>query len=280
MKKTIISLILLFLFQSVYAIDIQLYSLNFRIQQDLTVHEELKVIFSQPLNQTVLNFFIENKFSDLKINNTISDLNYEIEMIDSKYNIKIFIPNNTQQIYISLKPKDIIYSNNGVKEFFTSLQPPQAKRIHIDIWLPEGYVIYNNVFTPSYGQKQTDGKNIYISWKLDGGVEEIPLLVRFYNPTQKTQIFFFILIAIIIVILPILFLLFRKRLKEEFLKGFNDDERKIIEILSKRKFAYQNKLEKELYFSRAKMTRIMKKLEDKNLVRREKSGRTNKIIWK
>lgn len=280
MRKFIILFILLLFLQPVYSADIQLYSLSFKIQQDLTVEEELKIIFSEPLNQTTLNYLIVGEFSDLKINNTLSILNYYIENVDGKYNIKFFIPNGTQQIYISFKPENIVSSNNGINEFFTSLQPPPAKRIHIDVWLPEGYAIYNNIFIPSYGEKKTDGKNIYVSWRFDDEKEEIPLLIRFYNPTQKTQTFVFITLVAVAILLPISILLFRRRIKEEFFKGFSEDERKTIEILMKRKFVYQNKLEKELHFSRAKMTRIMKKLEEKNLVKREKSGRTNKIIWK
>ena len=60
----------------------------------------------------------------------------------------------------------------------------------------------------------------------------------------------------------------------------SEDERKVVEYLMGKKFSYQNKLEKKFGFSRAKMTRIVKKLKSKGLVTTKKFGRTNKIFWK
>ena len=42
----------------------------------------------------------------------------------------------------------------------------------------------------------------------------------------------------------------------------------------------QNKIEKELHFSRAKMTRLVKKLEAKGLVEKERIGRTNRLFYR
>ncbi|MCM8760894.1 MAG: hypothetical protein NC933_01980, partial [Candidatus Omnitrophica bacterium] len=79
---------------------------------------------------------------------------------------------------------------------------------------------------------------IYVSWKFDGENEETPLLVRFYNEAQQTQTFIFIILAVIVITIPASILLLRKHIKKEFFKGFNNDEKRTIDILIKRKFVY------------------------------------------
>jgi uncharacterized membrane protein len=51
-------------------------------------------------------------------------------------------------------------------------------------------------------------------------------------------------------------------------------------VLLKEKIIMQNKLEKQLGFSRAKMTRVVKKLEAKGLIEKERVGRTNRLFIK
>ncbi|MCK5023460.1 MAG: MarR family transcriptional regulator [Candidatus Aenigmarchaeota archaeon] len=72
----------------------------------------------------------------------------------------------------------------------------------------------------------------------------------------------------------------RRKVESEFMRGFSEDERKVLTILSQKKICMQKKLEKEFGFSRAKMTRIVKSLECKGLVEKEKIGRTNRLFYK
>jgi uncharacterized membrane protein len=64
------------------------------------------------------------------------------------------------------------------------------------------------------------------------------------------------------------------------MSGFFDDEKLVVKYLQKNNPAYQNKVGKEFKFSRAKMTRIVKKLEHRGLVKKERRGRTNRLEWK
>ena len=72
---------------------------------------------------------------------------------------------------------------------------------------------------------------------------------------------------------------FRKRSKKDFLTGFRKDEKRAIIYLEQKKDVFQSSFQHELGFSRAKSTRIVKKLEEKGLLRKEEYGRTNKLHW-
>ncbi len=261
------------------AYEIQEYNLEFSISQNLIVNELLEITFSESLNQTELSYITTGEISNLKINNSLKELDYTIKKIGEENKISFTIPNGTKKLFISFTTKDLIFSHENVFQFFTIFKPPQTlEKFSISIALPEGFVIYRNMISPDNVKIESDGKRIYLKWNFENWKDEIPISIQFYNPYKMELIFLFIPISIFLILIITNY--YRHKVRKEFLKGFSEDEKKLINILMKRKVAYQNKLEKELKFSRAKMTRICKKLETKKLIERKKIGRTNKIFWK
>lgn len=78
---------------------------------------------------------------------------------------------------------------------------------------------------------------------------------------------------------------YSKELKKEFkeidLSMLSDEEKKIYEIVKgKDGFAYQGDLMKETEFSKVKITRILDKLESKDILERRRRGMANIIVLK
>ncbi|MCX8179037.1 MAG: MarR family transcriptional regulator [Candidatus Aenigmarchaeota archaeon] len=265
-------LILLLLFNIVSAQDIQIYRIVFDINHDMSVREEIKIVFENPVNETEFKYYISGNFYDIEINNTLEKLDYTVESQKLK-EIKFKVPEGSQQIFISFKTNDIVKDFDGKKELITTLKFPDAKRISAYVILPKGYSVYERTFLPEDAEFITDGERIYLKWNFD--TTEIPIMVRFHRPVSENLYAF---LSIIFVLFGALALILSKK-DDSFLMGFSNDEIKVIEILRERKIEMQNKIEKELSFSRAKMTRIVKKLESKGLIKKEKKGRTNKIYW-
>lgn len=269
---------LIFVFSFAFSLEISEYVVTFKIEKDLSVNEEIKVSFKEPLNKTELNYIILGEFTELKIFSGGKEIDFSVSQQDDIYNINFSIPKGSREVFIKFKPTTLITSYGNIKEFFTTLKPPtKAEKAEIIVWLPQGYSIYNTI-SPRDGQKLTDGQKIYIRWSIETN-RETPILVKFYRDYPGNEFFIVLIIALILAILAIT-VFFKKKTRIHFFKGFNESEGKVISILMERKVIYQNRIEKELKFSRAKMTRIMKKLQEKGLVEREKSGRTNRIRWK
>ena len=73
----------------------------------------------------------------------------------------------------------------------------------------------------------------------------------------------------------------KKEYKEIDLSKLNDDEKNIYEIIkNKDGSAYQSDLIKETNFSKVKMSRILDKMEAKDILERKRRGMTNIIILK
>ncbi len=261
-------LVVAFLYPAI-ALEIQVYSITFDVNPDMIVREEIKIVFSDYLEQGNLTYMINGNVYDVKANNSYEDVFVKKE----QDRLVLFVPNKTKQLYLSFETRDVIKQYNDGKEFLTYLYLPNAKLTKIQLWLPKGYVLYKDGVMPK-GEIGTDGERIFVSWK--GYGSEVPLIVRFYQANQsKTELFLALVFAATAIIV-----FFKIKRSDDYLLGFSNDEIKVIETVKAKRIVYQNKLEKELGFSRAKMTRIMKKLEEKGLIEREKIGRTNKIKWK
>lgn len=283
MKRLIFGFVfVLLLIQSAYALQIQNYDINFDIQSDSSVRESLNITFRETLDQTTLNYIIVGDFSDLKITNGNKQLDYNVTKTDNEYSINFLIPAGTKRLNIGFVSKDLVFQKDNVYQFFTNFRPPkETEVVNIQVSLPPGFILYRDMFSPENAEKLTDGEKIYFTWSFVNRTEEIPISVKFQG-SYKTYdwILYVVVIIVLLMILLYSFSHYRKKAKKEFLKGFFEDEKKVVEILTREGVAYQNKIEKELKFSRAKMTRIVKKLEAKDLVTKERVGRTNRIYWK
>jgi len=229
--------------------------------------ESGKISYSIPLDSTKIT--IEDEKNKLYF--------YTEDTSTSK---KIIVKmSNSTQLKISFYTNNLIFKNRNIYQFFTTFYPENHKLdyIKVNLKLPEGYMIYNNQTSPN-AKLYTDGKHIIVMWIFKNVSEPVSIYIKFYsNNSKKTFIISIFIILIIAFIL--LFNYLKKSYRKKLLNAFDEDEKKVIELISSKRILYQNKIEKRLNFSRAKMTRIIKKLEKKKLIKKEKRGRTNKLFW-
>jgi len=73
----------------------------------------------------------------------------------------------------------------------------------------------------------------------------------------------------------------KKHVKRPSIKGLSADEKKICDLLVEHEGSmYQSDLIKETEFSKVKITRVLDKLEQKNVIDRKRRGMANLIILK
>ncbi|MFH1237429.1 MAG: MarR family transcriptional regulator, partial [Candidatus Aenigmatarchaeota archaeon] len=186
----------------------------------------------------------------------------------------------TRTLSINFVAHDLVFAGNGIYSFSTSLKPPVTSVMNMRAYLPEGFAVYRDVIYPEGYELLSDGRRIYLSWALENP-QNVMLSFKFYGTGSDYSLAVGIIISIVfIAVVTYLIGHYRKKMKSEFERGFSEDERKVLLILSQEKRIMQRKVEKELHFSRAKMTRLVKKLEAKGLVEKERIGRTNRLFYK
>ncbi|NIO22890.1 MAG: MarR family transcriptional regulator [Candidatus Aenigmarchaeota archaeon] len=272
--------IVLFLIPSVQPLEISEYNITFDILPDGRVNEQVSMDFRERLNASTLNYVVLGDISDLRISSDMGEIDYVLERTGNEHNVKFVVPEGTKMIVITFTAKDLVFTRDSIYSFSTNLQPPDSERVKLTAFLPRGFAIYSDVVYPGDNEVLTDGERIYLEWILENP-EEIAISFKYYSMHSDYSLAVFLVMALAIV-LTASYLVFhyRKRVRTEFLRGFTEDERRVLKALSERNVCMQKALEKQFGFSRAKMTRIVKKLEGKGLVERERVGRTNRLFYR
>jgi uncharacterized membrane protein len=284
LRALVLSLIAVFMLALVpaRAAEISSYSIAFDIQPSGEVKESMHVVFSQEVNESYFSYMFAGDISNLRITDGRNDIQYTVENTGTENRVRLLVPSGIRELYISFSSKDLVFWNGNIMQFFTNFRPPAGlSKADITVILPQGFSLYRDMCSPGTPSKTTDGARISLLWSIENPGEDVPISAKMYNPYQDAD---FLLLPGIVVIFAAgfvwLFFWNRKKTHHAFLRGFTEDERKVVEILQKRKCCYQNRLEKEMGFSKSKMTRITQRLEKKGLIEREKTGRTKRIEWK
>lgn len=192
---------------------------------------------------------------------------------------------------IRFRRTNCIKKIDNIFHFETSIKTPQeVPRIVSKVILDKGFILIPEPtqpttlvpFTPNDGTEGSDGRRIFVVWErknLKKG-EGLDISVSYERSvpvtTQDNLIFLFLGVAILIVLL-ILALRFKgeKREIESILK---EDERKVVEIIKGHGgMCKQREIVRETDFSKAKVSRLIRDLEERRVIKIEKSGRTNEI---
>lgn len=138
-------------------------------------------------------------------------------------------------------------------------------------------------FEPSWGREETDGRRIFIEWVANepklGETYDISLV---YEQVIIGNIPIVPVLLVVLGMLVVIYLIFiRKSAVREMLPVLTENERKVMEILLKEnKEVDQRRIVKEVDFSKAKVSRIIKDLSERGLVDKTRKGRTNIIKLK
>lgn len=265
---------------NVGALEIEEYGVTYDIDSNGGVKEKIIIIFKEPLNQTVQNSLNLGDVNGITVKADDSLLNINIENNANGVVVKFLTPTNTKKLEIEFNANNLVFQSGNVFQFFVDLNTPSGvEKIKIDALLPKGFIVYRDIYFPYGAEIGSDGERIMFHWEFDEWEGSIPISIQ-YEPVIKGDVFILpSIIVIAIALILIVYFYYRKKSRQGFLMTFFEDERKVIYMLMDEKVVYQNTLERKFSFSRAKMTRIIQKLERKGLVRKEKAGRTNRIFW-
>jgi uncharacterized membrane protein len=153
--------------------------------------------------------------------------------------------------------------------------------VEVKLILDKGFIIKINEAYPTNYEIESNGENIELIWK-------------FYNVTSKEAIAFFVkiedtsinfnllggFVAIVLLacIIYFSFWLYSKR-KNNFEEHLMPSEKKVIALLKKadKNEVWQKELLLKTEFSKAKLSRVIRDLEARDLIKKIPYGNTNKI---
>ncbi len=150
---------------------------------------------------------------------------------------------------------------------------PGVEDLNLRVYLPEGFrVSAEPSISPLPSSISSDGRRIFLDWKF-GDVEEATTFL-FYEGDEDSFIWLFVLLIFVSAGATIGFLV-HKRKSWGSIKGvLSKDENLVLDMIS-RNVSKQKDIARNLGFSKSKMSKVVRKLEEKGLVERTPYFKTN-----
>ncbi len=136
-------------------------------------------------------------------------------------------------------------------------------------------------FEPVWGKEGSDGRRIYVIWERSspklGEAINVSIIYEQILDNQAGLI----MIPAIGAMFIILIYIFRKRFAKDIMPILTDNERKVMEIIIReKKDVDQRSIVRETDYSKSKVSRVLRNLENRGLIERFRKGRTNMVKFK
>lgn len=291
MKRFVCLLIVfLFLISLASAQGIKEFKTNIDIFEDGKAKIELNFIFTENVIQIDLPF--PGYISEIETTEGECFIVKEIQQILRCKPTYQFFPKD-ENITINFFVNGLVTQQNSVNLF--SLDLPilwRAENVNILLKLPPGAAVSDDIIIPvSPSEKEigSDGRRIFLKWEFKNKNPDDIIPLRIYyepiNPpiTNRFQLGWIISLLIVLIIIgSLIYWQIGKKRSELVLSVLNEAERIIVEIIRNQaeEKVDQRKIVDLSGFSKAKVSRIIRSLEERGIVESERIGRRNKIKLK
>lgn len=209
-------------------------------------------------------------------------------------NYKVFSVGSAQNLVIKYITETMVDKAKN-KYFFISKNYFDGV-VDVTLSLPEAFILSEQrLLFPEPDNISTDGRKIILTWN---EYDDEQILVS-YEFLEKGDLVFYIIIGVLIFIIIIFYFFQKKRFEkevkkvkektkakkkgkkkfEEITKNLFEDEKRIVEFLlkKKKKESWTKELVKGLGISKVKLSRKLKSLEKKEVIKKIPYGNENKI---
>lgn len=282
------------------SVELEYYGVESQINPDMTVHNTVIMIFLEPAGS--LEYQLDFRIYNLK---TKSNFPFA-ECANSENAVGSIIScqftgmsDENSKLTIEYDTNEIISKNGETFRFGVDYGfDTTVERSFTTIKLPENSVlaeeVANRSFFPQTGHIASDGKRIMVYWEKEGSdiTNNQQYSVLYELPSSRDPLFNYVIVILTFVILVtmIAIAIYLKRSPkgerdkhiDAISSVLNRDEKAILSILKSHDGkAGQKIIVRETNFSKAKVSRLVKNLRDRDVVETEPiSGRENRVMLK
>jgi len=283
----LVAIVSLFSFVPTVLAAIQFYGADADLSADGNAKIKLTVTFQQPAKGFQLAIFGAVKNFEAASNSGPVDCKLSVgaaSIIDCKMNLT----QEKRTLELELETADFVRSVDSRNLFSVDLSLSQSiDGASATVKLPEGYALANTssipAVSPTASSIISDGRRIIVNWNFVNLTAEQPFKFQtLYEPVKGG--FSLALSAVVLLSLSVLagvvvfFYRRTKRPKEVILSVLDDFERRVIEVVTVAGGEInQRKVVQETNLSKAKVSRVVKRLQERGLLEVTRLGRTNKL---
>lgn len=286
-KSILVFVIAAFFLASVGCASAEIYAKEYSVDYNILYNKAIvynSITLSD--NTSVSITFIIPKDAEA-ISLYVDGLSKEAEFNDGKLKVEL---NGNSQIRFNYITRYFLDKNTFVSDFSA---PFDIDSLKLNLILPPKATVKNvdNAVIPKPTSYRSDGQSIIINWErqLNKG-EDIPVVARF---SPEPNYFLIISIIILVMLIAIIFFALKKQkiqkevetkiIKEIVHEGIEEhlkeDEEQIVNVLKQREGSCeQGTLGIITGFPKATLSRILKELEDRKIIIKQKKGKKNLIF--
>jgi uncharacterized membrane protein len=279
--RKILALLVIALLPTMHAADFSQYVVGYD-----SVSSQVKISFIVALeNTTGLDVAIFSKPEDLKVETSVPSKSSVTE--NNGWNVAIdFLQPATGNVSVTLSFKADLVEELKERNLFTFVfqSPGNIDNFLLKLILPQGSTVYkiNNkpVVSPE-AEITTDGQRIILQWEdsLNQGNERV-FLASYTSPNQASYLLPLLGIIAAITLFGGLYLYTHTRSKKIVYKALSEDEQTVYEIVKKEKGTTQDRVREISGFSKSKLSKVVRNLEHKGVLRKVPYKKTNKLELK
>lgn len=236
-------------------------------------------------NTTDPKIWVEEDAYNFEVRSDNESTSFSLERREGFKLLRPDVGQANKEIKIEYRTSQVIERGEN-SYFITTFRPGQdTDFVSIELILPERALLKDEgtgPISPEPDSVETDGRRISVNWSLEDleEDEQIPLFVAYEEPRNVLTL---VLYLILIGLLAFGFV-YKKRVqnKEDFEKRFKhlvERERKVVDALMEEKdnIMWQKELQNATGFTKSKLSRTLKKMEERGIVEKIPYGTSNKV---
>lgn len=285
--SALVAIVSLFSFMSIAFAAIQFYGADIDLSADGNAKIKLTVTFQQPEKQFQLAIF--GYINNLIASSNAGPVDCNVKtgaasIIDCKMNLT----QEKRELKLEFETRDFV-KNVDSKNIFSldlSLSQPMDQATSI-VKLPEGFALTNTSLIPAISPPTSnivsDGRRIIVNWNAANLTAGQPFKFQVLYEPLRSQFPIGLMVVGVLSLLTIsgigiFFYTRMKKPKEVILSVLDDFERRVIEVITNAGGEInQKKVVQETNLSKAKVSRVVRKLQERGLIEVTRLGRTNKL---
>lgn len=278
-----VSFVTLILITPIVFSRIQYYGIDAFVNPEGKTFFKLTLTFLYP--QKKFDFKIFAKIEEFNVSSNAGPVKCKIAKGEATLiSCEMNLTKQKRTLKIFFTTKDFVKSVDNKYYLSTDLSlNKEINSLFASFKLSEGFLISEKNGTPQIFPKNatilSDGRRIIVNWNFQNVKVDDPIKFEiFYEPVKKIIIPFnqIVLIGVISVVLTFLLIYKKtKKTKELIFSVLDKYERKVLEMISSAGQIKQKKIVQSTNLSKAKVSRIVKKLAERGLIKVERRGRTN-----
>lgn len=267
---------------------------NEEVDVDLETNQVKVKMHVGDLTSTNLTYLSTHSINNLEASSEDAEINCGVDSSPLESQISCRTNQRTDfTVYFNYTTNDLVTNNDGNRVFgYTKDFIRPTDNFSLSVTLPQGEVLIDQgdvnrpVYSPSTGQVSTGGRRITVSWDEKPQLGDTTSYRILFRPLEDNNQDNFLLIVLGIILasigtLTVGFLGYRRFNRVNISEVYDDlgkDEKEVIDLLKENEGSLlQKELVERMDYSKAKISDIVSELVEKEILTKEKEGRSNRL---